>query len=76
VDFVNKSNFNKFNIHSAQSGDRSYHMIDQAHLLYQRFISNQFCDWKNDWKVITFFIGVTFQFKKKNKHFIFFCLGK
>jgi hypothetical protein len=51
-------------------------MIDQAHLLHQRFLSNQFCDWKNDWKVITFFIGVTFQFKKKNKHFLFFSLGK
>jgi hypothetical protein len=40
-------------------------MIDQAHILYERFVSNKYCDMKNDWKVITFFIGVSFESLKK-----------
>ncbi len=43
----------------AKSGDRSYHMIDQAHILRERFLSKEYCDMENDWKVITFFIGVS-----------------
>lgn len=35
-------------------------MIDQAHMLVERFKSGQYCDLQNDWKVITFFIGVRF----------------
>jgi phospholipase B1 len=48
---------NKF---EAKSGDKSYHMIDQIQILRQRLISNEFCDMENDWKIITFFVGVIF----------------
>jgi len=50
----NSSN-NALNV--AKSGDRSYHMIDQARILYERFVSHKYCDLQNDWKVITFFVG-------------------
>jgi hypothetical protein len=59
----------------AKSGDRSYHMIDQAHILYERFVSNKYCDMKNDWKVITFFIGVSFESLKK-MNLLRFYIGK
>ena len=47
----------------AKSGDRSNHMPYQAQLLLQRMKNEHLCDWNNDWKVITLFIGVrkTFQ---------------
>ena len=43
----------------AKSGDRSYHMPYQAELLMSRIKNEKLCDWNNDWKVITFFIGVS-----------------
>ncbi|CAF3349166.1 unnamed protein product [Rotaria sp. Silwood2] len=49
------SSHNQLNV--AKSGDRSYHMIDQAHILLDRLKSGKYCDLKNDWKIITFFIG-------------------
>jgi len=49
------SSHNALNV--AKSGDRSYHMIDQVHLLYQRIVKDGLCDLQNDWKIITFFIG-------------------
>lgn len=42
----------------AKSGDRSYHMIDQAKILYERMKMNDICHWENDWKMVTFFVGV------------------
>ncbi|CAF0829355.1 unnamed protein product [Adineta steineri] len=44
-------------LNCAKSGDRSYHMIDQAHILYERLNSNDICNMKDDWKMITFFVG-------------------
>lgn len=46
----------------AKSGARSYHMVDQAHLLLQRLNDSSLCDWNNDWKLVTFFIGVCIKF--------------
>ena len=43
----------------AKSGDRSYHMIDQAKILLQRIQSNEFCHWSDDWKLLTIFVGVS-----------------
>jgi hypothetical protein len=42
----------------AKSGARSFHMVDEADLLLDRLKNEQLCDWNNDWKLITFFIGV------------------
>ncbi len=52
----NKSIFISF---LAKSGDRSTNMPYQAELLMQRLKDQQLCDWDNDWKVITFFVGVS-----------------
>jgi phospholipase B1 len=41
----------------AKSGAESIDMSDQAHLLYERIVSDKYCDMKNDWKVITLFVG-------------------
>ena len=43
----------------AKSGARSYHMREQAELLIERMKSGKFCNWENDWKLVTFFIGVS-----------------
>ena len=42
----------------AKSGARSDNMMYQAQLLLERLKDQELCDWKNDWKVITLFIGV------------------
>ncbi|CAF0944401.1 unnamed protein product [Adineta ricciae] len=41
----------------AKSGDRSNHMPYQADLLMKRLKQEELCDWNNDWKMITFFVG-------------------
>jgi hypothetical protein len=34
-------------------------MPDQAQLLMNRLKQEELCNWENDWKVITFFVGVS-----------------
>jgi hypothetical protein len=34
-------------------------MPAQADILMERLKKEQLCDWNNDWKVITFFVGVS-----------------
>jgi phospholipase B1 len=55
--FLKGQNATHNGLNVAKSGDRSYHMPDQARLLLERIKSGKFCDWENDWKVITFFVG-------------------
>jgi hypothetical protein len=43
----------------AKSGDRSIDMPAQAELLIDRLKTENLCDWTNDWKMITFFVGVS-----------------
>jgi phospholipase B1 len=57
VIFLKGQNSSSGGLNVAKSGDRSYHMIDQAKILHERFLSNKYCDLQNEWKVITFFIG-------------------
>jgi hypothetical protein len=38
-------------------------MPDQANILLQRFNTKKDCDLINDWKIITFFVGVSFYLK-------------
>ncbi|UJR07527.1 hypothetical protein I4U23_011815 [Adineta vaga] len=57
VIFLKGQNSTHNNLNVAKSGDRSIHMIDQARILIERFNSNKYCDLKNDWKVITLFVG-------------------
>ncbi|CAF4476104.1 unnamed protein product, partial [Didymodactylos carnosus] len=40
-----------------KSGDRSYHMPYQAQLLLERIRTDEKCNFENDWKVVTFFVG-------------------
>jgi hypothetical protein len=67
----------KFFLVSAKSGGRSIDMPYQASFLI-RSLQNpnkSICDWKNDWKMITIFIGVSQMknllnnFEKSNKYF-------
>jgi len=53
----NGQNAKNNGLNVAKSGARSYHMVDQANLLLNRFREDKSCSWDNDWKVITFFIG-------------------
>jgi len=48
-----------FFLRLAKSGDRSTHMPAQADILMERLKEEHLCDWNNDWKVITFFVGVS-----------------
>jgi len=57
ITFLGGQNATNNGLNVAKSGDRSYHMIDQVHLLYQRIVKDGLCDLQNDWKIITFFIG-------------------
>jgi hypothetical protein len=34
-------------------------MLHQAEVLIERLTNEKFCDWNNDWKLITIFIGVS-----------------
>jgi hypothetical protein len=43
----------------AKSGDRSTNMPYQAELLMNRTKQEGLCNWNDDWKVITFFVGVS-----------------
>jgi phospholipase B1 len=43
----------------AKSGSRSDDMLTQAEHLIHRLQNNSICDWKNDWKLITIFVGVS-----------------
>jgi hypothetical protein len=43
----------------AISGDHSNNMLQQAGFLIDRLKNEKFCDWNNDWKMITIFIGVS-----------------
>jgi hypothetical protein len=43
----------------AKSGDRSTNTPYQADLLMGRLKQEKLCDWNNDWKIITFFVGVS-----------------
>jgi hypothetical protein len=43
----------------AQSGDHFIDMPDQAEFLIDRIKNEKLCDWNNDWKVITLFVGVS-----------------
>ena len=43
----------------ARSGARSRHMAFQADLLLDRLKNDQLCDWNQDWKLITLFVGVS-----------------
>ena len=46
-------------IYLAKSGDRSNNIPYQAGLLLDRLKQKELCDWNNDWKLITLFIGVS-----------------
>ena len=46
-------------VYIAKSGDRSNNMPFQADLLMTRMKEEQLCDWNNDWKLITLFVGVS-----------------
>ncbi|CAF0982921.1 unnamed protein product [Adineta steineri] len=54
---INGQNATNNRLNVAKSGDRSTHMPYQAELLMQRLKNEDLCDWNNDWKVITFFVG-------------------
>ena len=61
----------------AKFGDRSYHMIDQIQILRQRLDSNKYCNMNDDWKMITFFIGVNeIHRNETNQFFCFLFVGK
>lgn len=57
ISFLNGQNAKNNGLNVAKSGARSYHMVDQANLLLQRLKEEKQCDWNNDWKLVTFFIG-------------------
>ncbi|UJR11322.1 hypothetical protein I4U23_015503 [Adineta vaga] len=57
ISFLNGQNAKHNGLNVAKSGARSYHMVDQADLLLDRLKNGKLCDWDNDWKMITFFIG-------------------
>ncbi|CAF2407049.1 unnamed protein product [Rotaria sp. Silwood2] len=57
VIFLNGQNATNNRLNVAKSGDRSNHMPYQAELLMSRMKNEKLCDWNNDWKVITIFIG-------------------
>ncbi|CAF4396932.1 unnamed protein product [Rotaria sp. Silwood2] len=57
ISFLNGQNAKHNGLNVAKSGARSYHMVDQANLLLNLLKEEKICDWNNDWKLITFFIG-------------------
>ncbi|CAF4606850.1 unnamed protein product, partial [Rotaria magnacalcarata] len=57
VIFLNGQNATNNGLNVAKSGDRSNHMPDQAEILMSRIKDEKLCDWNNDWKIITFFVG-------------------
>ncbi|CAF3277505.1 unnamed protein product [Rotaria socialis] len=57
ISFLNGQNAKNNGLNVAKSGARSYHMVEQADLLLDRLKNEKLCDWNNDWKLITFFIG-------------------
>ncbi|CAF0945306.1 unnamed protein product [Rotaria sordida] len=57
ISFLNGQNAKHNGLNVAKSGARSYHMVDQADLLLDRLKNKELCNWNNDWKLITFFIG-------------------
>jgi phospholipase B1 len=58
ISFLNGQNAKHNGLNVAKSGARSYHMVEQANLLLDRLkTKGELCDWNNDWKLITFFIG-------------------
>ncbi|CAF3210653.1 unnamed protein product [Rotaria socialis] len=57
VIFLNGQNATNNGLNVAKSGDRSNHMPDQAGILMSRIKDEKLCDWNNDWKIITFFVG-------------------
>ncbi|CAF0768007.1 unnamed protein product [Rotaria sordida] len=57
VIFLNGQDAKNNHLNVAKSGDHSFHMPDQARLLMNRMKEEKLCDWDNDWKVITIFVG-------------------
>ncbi|CAF0892438.1 unnamed protein product [Adineta ricciae] len=57
VSFLNGQNAKNNGLNVAKSGARSYHMVEQADLLLTRLKNEKLCDWNNDWKLVTLFIG-------------------
>jgi phospholipase B1 len=57
VSFLNGQNAKHNGLNVAKSGARSYEMVEQADLLLDRLKNEKLCDWNNDWKLITFFVG-------------------
>jgi phospholipase B1 len=57
ISFLNGQNAKNNGLNVAKSGARSYHMVEQADLLLSRLRDEKLCDWNNDWKLVTFFIG-------------------
>jgi hypothetical protein len=56
----------------AKSGHHLTDIPSQAGLLVDRLKNEKLCDWNNDWKVITIFVGVSrtrLSFKISNKYF-------
>lgn len=43
----------------AKSGELSNNILQQAEFLIERLSNERFCDWNNDWKLITIFVGVS-----------------
>ena len=57
----------------AKSGDHLTDIPSQAELLVDRLKNEKSCDWNNDWKIITIFVGVSrtsISFEVSNKCFL------
>ena len=48
-----------YSLFLAESGDVSDNMLYQAELLMNRTKKESTCDWDNDWKMVTLFVGVS-----------------
>ncbi|CAF2911583.1 unnamed protein product [Rotaria sp. Silwood2] len=53
----NSQNVANNGLNVAKSWDSSSQMLYQAELLMDRLKNQNLCDWNNDWKVITLFVG-------------------
>lgn len=54
---LNGQNATNNGLNIAESGDVANDMPGQAGILMQRIQKDKICDWENDWKMITLFIG-------------------
>ncbi|CAF3934385.1 unnamed protein product [Rotaria sordida] len=57
IAFLNGQNAKHNGLSVAKSGVDSYGMVEQVDILLYRIEKEGLCDWNNDWKLITFFIG-------------------